>query len=46
MTDDRDVLAVDAFLDALDDPEFDARLLLAVEELFGVDMADLEWMLP
>ncbi|MFJ1932601.1 hypothetical protein ACIOGZ_07975 [Kitasatospora sp. NPDC088160] len=46
MTVDRDVLAVDAFLNALEDPEFDAWMLLAVEELFGVDMADLEWMLP
>jgi len=42
----RDVLAVDAFLDALNEAEFDARLLFAVEELFGIDMNDLEWMLP
>ncbi|MFD7738079.1 hypothetical protein [Kitasatospora sp. NPDC059800] len=42
----RDVLAIDAFLDLLDDPEFDAQLLFAIEEHFGVDMTDLEWMIP
>ncbi|MFE2104289.1 hypothetical protein ACFXAF_00185 [Kitasatospora sp. NPDC059463] len=41
-----DALAIDAFLDALEDPAFDARHLFAVEELFDIDMADLEWMLP
>ncbi|AWN07406.1 hypothetical protein SEA_MANEEKUL_37 [Streptomyces phage Maneekul] len=42
-----EVLGFEAFLDLLGDPEFDAHLLFAWEEFFGVDMSDLEeWMLP
>ncbi|MFJ9158666.1 hypothetical protein ACIRPS_17905 [Streptomyces griseoviridis] len=42
---DHDVLGFEAFLDLLNDPEFDAQLLLATEEFFEVDMRDLDWML-
>ncbi|MGC4928097.1 hypothetical protein [Streptomyces sp. DT117] len=47
MIDPDDVLAVDAFLDCLEDPDFDAHLLMDLEELYGVPMWDLDrWMLP
>ncbi|MER5632186.1 hypothetical protein [Streptomyces nitrosporeus] len=47
MIDPDDVLAVDAFFDCLNDPDFDAHLLMAVEELHGVPVGDLDrWMLP
>ncbi|MFI2672562.1 hypothetical protein ACH5AU_23880 [Streptomyces albidoflavus] len=36
MTEPDEVLAVDAFYDCLEDPDFDASLLMDLEELFGV----------
>ncbi|MDX3525053.1 hypothetical protein P1P75_00935 [Streptomyces sp. ID05-39B] len=42
-----EVMAFEAFLDLLNDPEFDAHFLFAWEERLGVDFSDLEeWMLP
>ncbi|MFF8845479.1 hypothetical protein ACF08N_22595 [Streptomyces sp. NPDC015127] len=42
-----EVLGFEAFLDLLNDLDFDAHFLFAWEEFFGVDFADLEeWMLP
>lgn len=38
--------AFEAFLDCLNDPEFDGPLMMAVEELYQVPIADLDWMLP
>ncbi|MFF9644709.1 hypothetical protein [Kitasatospora aureofaciens] len=42
-----DVLAIDAFLDVLNDTEFDGPELYELEEYFEVSMPGLEeWMLP
>ncbi|MGW2539821.1 hypothetical protein ACWC5I_02885 [Kitasatospora sp. NPDC001574] len=42
-----EALGFEAFLDLLEDPEFDAPELFEFEEFFEVDMSDLEeWMLP
>ncbi|MFG3223238.1 hypothetical protein ACGF07_00435 [Kitasatospora sp. NPDC048194] len=42
-----EVLGFDAFLDVLNDPEFDGPELFEFEEYFEVHMNDLdEWMLP
>ncbi|WP_327068704.1 hypothetical protein [Kitasatospora sp. NBC_01302] len=42
-----EVLGFEAFLDLLEDPEFDGPALFEWEEFFEVDMRDLEeWMLP
>ncbi|MEU9044082.1 hypothetical protein AB0D63_20745 [Kitasatospora sp. NPDC048343] len=42
-----EVLGFEAFLDLLNDPEFDAQELSEFEEFFEVDMRGLEeWMLP
>ncbi|MFE3578112.1 hypothetical protein [Streptomyces vinaceus] len=42
-----EVLGFEAFLDLLNDTEFDAQELFEFEEFFEVDMRDLEkWMLP
>ncbi|MFE7480042.1 hypothetical protein [Streptomyces sp. NPDC057552] len=41
-----EVLGFEAFLDCLNDPAFDARLIFETEEFFKVPLADLDWMLP
>lgn len=42
-----EVLAFEAFLDLLNDPEFDAHFLFEWEKCLGVNFSDLEeWMLP
>ncbi|QYW07884.1 hypothetical protein SEA_REDBEAR_38 [Streptomyces phage RedBear] len=42
-----EVLGFEAFLDLLNDTDFDAHHLFAWEEFYGVDFSDLEeWMLP
>lgn len=40
-----EVLAFEAFLDLLNDPEFDAHLLVETEEMYEIPMHDLDWML-
>ncbi|MCC2278868.1 hypothetical protein LKL35_26070 [Streptomyces sp. ET3-23] len=42
-----EVLGFEAFLDCLGDCEFDAPLLMEIEEFYEVPMGDLDrWMLP
>lgn len=41
-----EALAFEAFLDLLNDAEFDAQLLLEMEEFYEINMRDLDWMLP
>ncbi|MEU3045829.1 hypothetical protein ABZ705_04710 [Streptomyces sp. NPDC006984] len=43
----KEVCAEEAFLDCLNDLDFDGQLLMELEEFFEVFTADLdEWMLP
>ncbi|WP_218839766.1 hypothetical protein [Streptomyces sp. WZ.A104] len=42
-----EVFGFEAFLDCLNDAEFDAQLLMDLEEFFEIFTADLDgWMLP
>lgn len=45
MTPAEEACGFDAFLDCLNDPEFDGQLLVEIEEFYDVPMADLDWML-
>ncbi|MFF3692053.1 MULTISPECIES: hypothetical protein [Streptomyces] len=42
-----EVCGFEAFLDCLNDPDFDGQLLMELEEFFEIPVHDLdEWMLP
>ncbi|WP_175499900.1 hypothetical protein [Streptomyces sp. CC77] len=42
-----EICGYEAFLDCLSDYEFDAQLLMEIEEIYEIPMHDLDkWMLP